>query len=133
MNTTDHHNITKNELIAQIEKHPTRSAWRRGVKSYALDILDNVDIDNITSSNIGNALLNGADDWQQYSQGGGTLIYDADIAARLCSPSELLKVRGGERQPNGRETWLDVQARACTQASMLIIRTVKRIERSKYL
>ena len=66
------------------------------------------------------ALLYGAGDWRQYSEGGCALVYDADIAARLCSPSELKRVRGGERQPNSRETWLECQSRALWQAHRLI-------------
>ena len=34
------------------------------------------------------ALLNGAERWQEYSDGGCSLIYDGDIAARVCTPSE---------------------------------------------
>lgn len=51
-----------------------------------------------------------------YNWGGSSLIYDADIAGRLCCPSELKKTRNGERRPNSREEWLDVQARALYQA-----------------
>ena len=45
-----------------------------------------------------------------------SIIYDSDIAERLCTPSELKKTRNGERKPNSREEWLDVQARALRQA-----------------
>ena len=61
-------------------------------------------------------MLNGAKDWNQYSWGALSLIYDCDIAERLSAPSELKKTRGGERRPNSREEWLDVQARALQQA-----------------
>ena len=71
-------------------------------------------------------LLNGASSWQEYSEGGCALIYDSDIAERLCSPSELKKVKGGEREPNANETWLDTQARALGQAARMIIRIAKR-------
>ena len=67
----------------------------------------------------------GASDWQQYSEGGCALVYDADIAERLCSKSELKRVRGGERQPNARETWLDCQARALGQAASLVRRAYR--------
>jgi hypothetical protein len=65
-------------------------------------------------------LLNGARTWKEYSEGGCALIYDGDIAERLCAPSEYRKTRQGERAPNARETWLDVQARALGQAANLI-------------
>lgn len=66
------------------------------------------------------ALLNGAGDWSQYSWGGCALIYDQEIAKALCNPTELKKTRNGERRPNSREEWLDVQARALGQAARLI-------------
>ena len=50
------------------------------------------------------------------------MIYDGDIAERLCCPSELKKTRNGERRPNSREEWLDVQARALRQASYMVRR-----------
>ena len=70
-------------------------------------------------------MLNGAKDWSQYSWGGSAWIYDSDIAERLCSPSELKKTRNGERRPNSREEWLDVQARALSQAANMIMRLAR--------
>jgi len=97
-----------------------RSAWGRGVTQYALEILDSIDCENVrdlyTRAELERLALNGAESWSQYSQGGCSLIYDADIAERLCTPSELRKTRGGEREPNARESWLQVQARALRQA-----------------
>ena len=114
-----------------IESKPARSAWNRGVKSYAVDLLDEL-AENIQGGYIDpedlyspallkKALLNGAADWAQYSWGGCSLVYDGDIAKRLCTPSELKRKRGGDLQPNSRETWLDVQARALYQAARWII------------
>lgn len=118
-----------------IENKPVRSAWNRGVKSYAVDLLDEL-AENIQSGYIDpadlespallkKALLNGAADWAQYSWGGCSLIYDGDIAERLCTPSELKRKRGGDLQPNSRETWLDVQARALYQAARWIINAAR--------
>lgn len=77
-----------------------------------------IDADDLQARKIvEKALLNGADDWNAYSWGGCALCYDGDIAERLCSPSELKKTRNGERRPNSREEWLDVQARALYQAA----------------
>lgn len=74
-------------------------------------------IDDLESpSLIEKMALNGASNWDEYSWGGCSLIYDADIAERLCCPSELKKTRNGERRPNSREEWLDTQARALYQA-----------------
>lgn len=100
----------------------TRSAWDRGVKEYAIDMMDdlaeNYNIECI--DNLESALLNGADNWEEYSAGGCALIYNADIAARLCTPTELTKTNHGKRNPNKKETWIDVQARALYQAFRLV-------------
>lgn len=110
-----------------LEAMNTRSAWKRGVNAYALELLEDLeeaiaggyfdaeDLDD--SKKLSVQLLNGAKDWDQYSWGGCSLIYNGEIAERLCSPSELKKTRGGEWRPNSREEWLDVQARALQQAA----------------
>lgn len=119
------------EITAIVEAGKTRSAWTRGVKAYALDMLEEMafnakhgylDLDAFSNSKmLRDALLNGAGDWSQYSWGGSALIYDPDIAERLCNPSEFKKTRNGERRPNSREEWLDTQARALGQAAWLIV------------
>lgn len=120
------------EAVAQkVEAHKTRSAWQRGVKAYALEMLEEMafnakhgylDADAFSNrKTLREALLNGASDWSQYSWGGCALIYDGDIAERLCTPSELKKTHGGERKPNASEEWLDTQARALGQAAGLIL------------
>ena len=115
------------ELIKRIEAAPARSAWAKGVKDYAVMIIERLEIPEITPEEIANeVLLNGAENWTQYSYGGCALIYDGDIAKSLCTPSELRKVTrkdGTVRQnANSRENWLDVQARALFQANILINR-----------
>ena len=134
---------TRNENISEIigkisetvSNEKARSAWGRGVQAYALELADELDealrdgticpCDLSDSKKVNAALLNGADSWDQYSWGGSALIYDGDIAARLCCPSELKKNRDGERRPNSREEWLDVQARALWQASSMVKRAVR--------
>ena len=118
-----------------IENKPARSAWENGVKAYALELVDGLqddiehgwrDMDVLDSPELlKKALLNGAADWNQYSCGGCSLCYDCQIAKRLCTPSELKRKRGGDLQPNSRETWLDVQARALYQASRWIINAAR--------
>ena len=105
-----------------IEARKTRSAWDKGVTLYALELLDNIRDLPATDSRqeIQKALLNGASAWSEDSSGGCALIYAGDTAARLCSPSEFRRTRGGEWNPNRRESWLDVQARALYQAFRLI-------------
>lgn len=113
---------TITEITAIIETANPRSAWNKGVKAYALEILDdmpsNVEYGSIESMKAD--ALNGARDWDQYSWGGCSLVYNEDIAKRLCTPSELKKTRNGERRPNVREEWLDTQARALRQAWWVI-------------
>ena len=112
-----------------------RSAWGKGVQAYALELLDNYEDAVKRAEDNGEAiprlseavLLNGATDWKQYSWGGSSLIYNADIAERLCSPSELKRCKGGERNPNGRKQWLDVQARALYQAKNSLLLTAGNI------
>jgi hypothetical protein len=115
------------QLREAIENEPARSAWSKGVKLYALDLIEEMeDTREFYGSPADKKdLLNGADSWQQYSEGGCCFIYDQDIAERLCNPSEYKRTREGERQPNAYEQWLDVQARALFQAQRLICRLAK--------
>lgn len=123
-------NIEK--LRESIAAEKQRSAWDKGVTQYALELVDElaeqiggryVDPAELEKPRILRAaLLNGAKDWREYSWGGCSLIYDPDIASRLCCPSELKKTRNGERRPNGREEWLDVQGRALFQAANRVYR-----------
>ena len=103
-------------IYAIISTEKYRSAWDKGVQEYASEILWNLDAPYLSTETLEGTLLNGAKDWKQYSYGGCALIYDGDIAERLCTPSELKRKKGGQLQPNSRETWLDVQARALKQA-----------------
>lgn len=127
----DWHEYTMNTNIIEtikkeIEARTERSAWSKGVTVYALELVEGLeeaidggyfDPSDIAAPKVlEKALLNGASSWDEYSWGGCSLIYDGDIAERLCCPSELKKTRNGERRPNSREEWLDVQARALYQA-----------------
>lgn len=123
--------ITIAEAEQRLDERRDRSAWDRGVTLYAFDLLDglneaiayyNRDPESLTEAR--EWMLNGARDWEQFSYGGSALVYDADIAKRLCTPSELKKTRNGERRPNARENWLDCQARALFQASRRVLRMI---------
>ena len=116
-------NTVFEEIRAELEARKDRSAWDRGVTAYALELVDELEElaayegrNPETVKECREWMLNGAQNWSQYSWGGSSLIYDRDIAERLCTPSELKKTRHGERRPNGREEWLDTQARALYQA-----------------
>ena len=131
-------NIEK--LYQSIESEKQRSAWDKGVSAYALELVEQLgeqindgyfnESDLVDSKKVRAALLNGAADWNQYSWGGCSLIYDSDIAKRLCCPSELKKTRNGERRPNSREEWLVVQARALYQAANIVCRHIRALEKS---
>jgi len=118
---------TISQLREAIKNSPARSAWSKGIKLYALELIEEMPADQEFYGSPADKkdLLNGADNWQQYSEGGCSFIYDQDIAERLCNPSEYKRTRKGERQPNARETWLDVQARALFQAERLIMKLAK--------
>ena len=116
-------NTVFEEIRAELEARKDRSAWDRGVTAYALELVDELEElaayegrNPETVKECREWMLNGAQNWSQYSWGGSSLIYDRDIAERLCTPSELKKTRHGERRPNSREEWLDTQARALYQA-----------------
>lgn len=116
---------TLEKALECLNSRTDRSAWDRGVTLYARELLGDV-VENVergycaapqTRGDFERAALNGAGTWREYSYGASALVYDGDIAERLCTPSELKKKRGGELNPNSRETWLDVQARALNQAA----------------
>ena len=110
-------------IRAELNARHDRSAWDKAVTLYALDLLEDVQegADNMERLPFDGAelerwALNGASCWEQYSNGGCSLCYNADIATRVCTSSELKRTDGGMNNPNSRETWLNVQARALYQA-----------------
>ena len=126
--------MTKVELINVIKATKARSAWAKGVKWYALNLVEesykqDTDIVKVSLS----VYLMGAETWKEYSYGAHScaLVYDYDIAKRLCTPGELKKTDFGRKQPNGSVTWLDVQARALKQAHSLIAEVIKAEWRKK--
>lgn len=111
-----------------------RGAWEKGVTAYAFDLVEELKEraeyegrNPEPGKECREWMLNGAQDWSEYSWSGSSLIYNSDIAARLCCPSELKKTRDGERRPNSREDWLDVQARALYQACSRVARLYKKL------
>ena len=106
------------ERELNIRYRKARSAWERGVIAYAYEILGNCKNDEIPTKK---HLLNGADNWKEYSYGGCSFVYNADICLRLCTPSTIKKTKNGMRNPNGKENWLDVQTRALYHASQIIL------------
>ena len=114
-------------MKAQINAKRCRSAWNKGVRLYALELIDNLEEraqwdDDLPANTreLDRWMLNGASTWQQYSEGGCALIYNRDIAERLCTASELKKTDNGRKDPNAVETWIDCQGRALYQAACLV-------------
>jgi hypothetical protein len=115
------------DIQKQLENQQARSAWGRGVLNFAVDLVGDAIENNgaeftpSSRAELEGLLLNGAENWKQYSRGGGALIYDGDIAEALCTPSELKKTKNGQRRPNKNEERLDTQARALWQACQKIL------------
>ena len=124
--------VNKQQLLEAVAAvKPSRSAWTRGVQAYAVELLEDID-DGADLSNevmLHKALLNGASSWAQYSEGGCALVCNADIAERLCPPSVVKRTNWGMRAPNGRENWLEVQARALWQAHKVMETEWRKLER----
>ena len=123
---------------------PARSHWERAVIADAIDMLHDAieelrdtpeeaprDLTALTANllhvSVSTLKSWGGDDGHngirsvyrcahKSSWGGSHLCYNYDIARHYCTPSELKRTRDGERRPNAREDWLDVQARAIYQA-----------------
>ena len=122
--------MTVSEIKEKLAPLNNRGAWNRGVKEYAIELLDGLEEglecgyleDDIFQSRnlLDKAMLNGAPNWHEYSYGGCSLIYDGDICKRLCPLSMQIKCDNGRWNPNKNENWLDVQARALYQAASLI-------------
>ena len=123
--------MKKLEVMKKLDALKVRSAWNKGVREYARDFLDGLtdtDVNELMQTKswkeLRAYLLNGAPNWNEYSWGGCALIYDEDIAERLCNPTELKRTRGGRRRPNSREQWLDTQERALRQAAWMLARAM---------
>lgn len=107
----------------------------RGVKAYALEMLERFEEWREWNEANGESVpeldqctaLNGAKDWRAWSYGGLGLVYNAYIAERLCTPSELRKLDGGARVPAGAATWCDIEARAAFQAWCMIVHEAVRV------
>lgn len=120
------------ELADKVEEElkqlKCRSAFKKGSRNIALELVDSYretcrcceiygkPIPELNKE----TLLNGADDWNAYCEGGCALIYDGDIARALATPSELARTRGGELSPRGYNTWMSMQVYAYKYASVMI-------------
>jgi hypothetical protein len=100
------------------------SAWSKGVKETALTILEGAySIETFEEGTLKKTLLNGAMNWKEWAYSGNGLVYNQDIAELLCNATELKMAQKHDYYScttNG-ETMLDIYARACYQAYMLIL------------
>lgn len=121
---------TKKQLLEMLDAKKDRSAWSKGVTIYAYELIEETEVDEdfefYGSPADRKMLLNGASDWKQYSEGGCSLVYDKDIAERLCTASELKKTKDGQKDPNKSENWIQCQARALFQAEQLILELIRK-------
>jgi hypothetical protein len=103
-----------------------RSKWSQAVRDYCLDLIETLPDDWEYSNDdlFHKELLNGASNWKEYSWGGCSLIYNQDICERTATESEKKRTNNGERKPNSREQWLDVQARALFQAELRLLKII---------
>lgn len=110
-------------ILDELTARKCRGAWDNAVNAYAVEpveSLDNWDKQPESVAELREMMLNGAADWQAYSRGGSSLIYNWDIAERLCTPSELRRLTRKDGTLNDRPRGvhlLDHQARAPYQAA----------------
>ena len=115
-----------------INNTKTNSQRKKGILAYALDITqeiwDNYGRENRLDEKERHTLaLNWAKNRKEYSRWWMSLIYNRDIAKRLCTPSELKKTKNWQYKPNKNEERLDTQERALYQAEQLIAKELRRI------
>lgn len=118
---------TVDETYKNIEaEFKPRSKWNQGVKETALALLDSLDMpETVLPDHFGSRralLLNGADNWREYSYGGCALVYNVDIAARFFTPSEMRRYMADGHDASMAfrgEPLLDLQARASARRSVL--------------
>lgn len=110
-----------------IENESYRSKWEQAVRDYALEMISQCDKTDITSykqipNHCNAASMTDYAIARDLSKGGCFEIYDADIAKRLCTPSQLKRVtrKDGTVRDLPRGSWIDVQTRAVYQAILLI-------------
>ena len=120
-------NIYTNELRKLVAEFPNRSAWKKGVKEYADELLNNLEEKSQLNGRLPKDekelkewLLNGATDCKDYSYTYCSLKYDSQIAERLCTPSEFKRKDGGRIAPSRHDNWFNEQAKALNYACLRI-------------
>lgn len=109
-----------------------RSAWSRGVRAYALDLLDSIEeMSNYEMNNYGEYLviseevaLNSAGSWSNYAAGGCGLYNTSAILERLCTASELRRLNRSSRSDIDA---IEIEGRALFQAWRLIAKNLDKL------
>lgn len=113
------------DLYHRVAGYRTTSAWSKGVKEYALELLNAfIEEHGETQEATDEALVDlmqGAEDWTRFSVSGFTLITSEEIARRVCSVPDLRRFSYGREDPSPCKTWFDVQAEALRQAHGMIL------------
>ena len=120
-------NIYTNELRKLVEEIPNTSAYKRGIKKYTDELLDNLE-ENARiykrlpkdENELESWLLKGARNWGDYSYRGYSLKSNRQIAERLCTPSEFKRKADGRLKPSRYETWFSEQGKALNLACLRI-------------
>lgn len=114
-----------------------RGAKNKAVREYALEILDRVITDgdderreHWSIDKLRDLLLNGAFDyykpydeqahWKRYSEGGCSLIWNIEIAQRVCTDNQYKKLEDKINSGNDTHDWVMIQAGALYEAALLI-------------
>lgn len=114
---------TTTAILDELNARKCRGTWDNAVNAYAVELvesLDDWDKQPESVEELREMLLNGAPDWSAYSWGGSSLVYNWDIAERLCTPSELRRLtrKNGTLNDSPRGVHLlEHQARALRQAA----------------
>lgn len=127
MTNTNKTSKTYSEIYTILIQEKPRSAWARGVNNIAKDIVNEILVEpNGSEAPHFNLVEQFARHFYGVSlreavDGGFFLVYDSDIAANFCTPSELKRSKNGANNPNSFETWLDLLYRGTYQAIRHII------------
>ena len=120
-------NVYTNELRKLVEEIPNTSAYKRGIKKYTDELLDNLEeMARIykrlpkDENELESWLLKGAMNWENYSYRGYSLKFNRQIAERLCTPSEFKRKDGGRIAPSRHDNWFNEQAKALNYACLRI-------------
>ena len=91
--------MNKIELVKLAKRAlPKRGRFYQGVAKYVPEIVDRAsfeqgELNKLSVTEFHSRLLNGAETWQHYSEGGCALIYNEDIAKRLFYPHDVERLR----------------------------------------